>query len=258
MEKLAAVPDADVSDSSAAGGSYGGYAALVGITFTPEVFACAVDSCGPSNLITFLETIPPYWMGGYRELTTWLGADKNTSQGRAFLRSRSPLFFANRVTKPLIILQGANDPRVKENESRLAKKHLLVLFLNIPPGYDVLKRSVGTDQSSRKGRSSSPKLFEILFSVMILRSGQFVNELVKLKIPVTYVLYPDEGHGFGRPQNSLAEAGFVERFLHRCLHGRYEKFSLGQGCDWRKVGIKGTRQRVISSVPPPPNESSNS
>uniref|UniRef100_A0A915AHG3 Prolyl endopeptidase n=1 Tax=Parascaris univalens TaxID=6257 RepID=A0A915AHG3_PARUN len=114
---------ANASKIAIMGGSYGGYAALVGITFTPEVFACAVDSCGPSNLITFLETIPPYWMGGYRELTTWLGADKNTSQGRAFLRSRSPLFFANRVTKPLIILQGANDPRVKENES---SKHALV------------------------------------------------------------------------------------------------------------------------------------
>lgn len=62
----------------------------------------------------------------------------------------------------------------------------------------------------------------------LMHLGQFVNELVKLKIPVTYILYPDEGHGFGRPQNSLAEAGFVERFLHKCLHGRYEKFSLGQ------------------------------
>uniref|UniRef100_A0A0M3KDX1 Dipeptidyl peptidase family member 6 (inferred by orthology to a C. elegans protein) n=1 Tax=Anisakis simplex TaxID=6269 RepID=A0A0M3KDX1_ANISI len=99
------------------GGSYGGYAALVGMTFTPDVFACGVDSCGPSNLITFLGTIPPYWMGGYKELVTWLGADKVTPEGRAFLRSRSPLFFADRIKKPLIILQGANDPRVKQNES---------------------------------------------------------------------------------------------------------------------------------------------
>ncbi|KHN88848.1 Dipeptidyl peptidase family member 6 [Toxocara canis] len=166
---------ADPSKIAIMGASYGGYAALVGMTFTPEVFACGVDSCGPSNLITFLETIPPYWKGGYRELVTWLGADKDTAEGRAFLRSRSPLFFANSVKKPLLILQGANDARVKENES-----------------------------------------------------DQFVKELVKLKIPVTYVLYPDEGHGFGRPRNTLAEAGFVERFLYKCLHGRYERFSLGQ------------------------------
>ncbi len=96
------------------GGSYGGYATLVGLTFTPEVFAAGVDIVGPSNLITLIETIPPYWEPLRAMLYHRVG---NLETEEEFLKSRSPLFFADRIQKPLLIGQGANDPRVKQSES---------------------------------------------------------------------------------------------------------------------------------------------
>ena len=98
------------------GGSYGGYAALVGLTFTPEVFACGVDIVGPSNLITTLETIPAYWEPMAEMEKARIG-DIGTDEGRRFLESRSPLSRVGAITKPLLIAQGANDPRVKRAES---------------------------------------------------------------------------------------------------------------------------------------------
>ena len=96
------------------GASYGGYAALVGVTFSPDVFACAVDIVGPSNLITLLQTIPPYWESSRANLYHCIG---NLETEPEFLKSRSPLFFVDRIQKPLLIGQGANDPRVKVSES---------------------------------------------------------------------------------------------------------------------------------------------
>lgn len=96
------------------GGSYGGYATLVGLTFTPEVFAAGVDIVGPSNLITLIGTIPPYWEPMRAALYHRIG---NLETEEEFLKSRSPLFFADRIQKPLLIGQGANDPRVKQSES---------------------------------------------------------------------------------------------------------------------------------------------
>ncbi|MEG4853846.1 S9 family peptidase [Microcoleus sp. B5-D4] len=96
------------------GGSYGGYAALVGLTFSPDVFACAVDIVGPSNLITLLQTIPPYWEPRKASLYHRVG---NLETEPEFLKSISPLSFVDRIQKPLLIAQGANDPRVKEAES---------------------------------------------------------------------------------------------------------------------------------------------
>lgn len=96
------------------GGSYGGYAALVGVTFTPDVFACAVDIVGPSNLITMMETIPPYWEALKAMEYHRIG---NLNTEPEFLKSRSPLFFVDLIQKPLLIAQGANDPRVKKAES---------------------------------------------------------------------------------------------------------------------------------------------
>jgi dipeptidyl aminopeptidase/acylaminoacyl peptidase len=96
------------------GGSYGGYAALVGATFTPELFRCAVDIVGPSNLITFIETIPPYWSSYVAMLHDRVG---NPETEADFLRSRSPLTSVDRIRIPLLIAQGANDPRVKQAES---------------------------------------------------------------------------------------------------------------------------------------------
>ena len=150
------------------GGSYGGYATLVGLTFTPEVFACGVDIVGPSSLVTLLNTIPPYWEPGIAMFTTRVG-DHRTEDGRRFLESRSPLSYVDRIQRPLLIGQGANDPRVKQSEA-----------------------------------------------------DQIVTAMQAKGIPVTYVLYPDEGHGFARPENSLSFNAVVEAFLSRHLGGRYQ------------------------------------
>ncbi|NJM71309.1 MAG: S9 family peptidase [Scytonema sp. RU_4_4] len=96
------------------GGSYGGYATLVGLTFTPDVFAAGVSIVGPSNLITLLKSLPPYWEAGRAEFYHRVGHLEKEPQ---FLKSRSPLFFVDRIKVPLLIGQGANDPRVKQAES---------------------------------------------------------------------------------------------------------------------------------------------
>ncbi|MGF1471015.1 MAG: S9 family peptidase [Rubrobacteraceae bacterium] len=96
------------------GGSYGGYAALVGATFTPDLFRCAVDIVGPSNLITLIESIPPYWKPLVATFHERVG---NLETEEEFLRSRSPLFYVDRIKIPVLIAQGANDPRVKQAES---------------------------------------------------------------------------------------------------------------------------------------------
>jgi dipeptidyl aminopeptidase/acylaminoacyl peptidase len=93
------------------GGSYGGYAALVGATFTPDDFACAVSIVGPSNLVTLLNSIPPYWEPLKKTFAVRVG------EGEEFLKSRSPLFKADKIKIPLLIGQGAKDPRVKKAES---------------------------------------------------------------------------------------------------------------------------------------------
>jgi dipeptidyl aminopeptidase/acylaminoacyl peptidase len=159
---------ADPARAAIMGGSYGGYATLVGLTFTPDTFACGVDIVGPSNLRTLLETIPPYWAPLLAVFTTRVG-DHRTEEGRAFLASRSPLTFVDRISKPLLIGQGANDPRVKQSES-----------------------------------------------------DQIVQAMQAKQIPVTYVLYPDEGHGFARPENRLSFNAVTDLFLAEHLGGRSE------------------------------------
>ena len=96
------------------GGSYGGYATLVGLTFTPDVFACGVDIVGPSNIVSLLKTIPSYWAPARAMFNKRVGDVENEEE---FLKSRSPLFFVDRIKAPLLIGQGANDPRVKQAES---------------------------------------------------------------------------------------------------------------------------------------------
>lgn len=105
---------ADQSKIAIMGGSYGGYATLVGLTFTPDVFAAGVDIVGPSNLITLMQSIPPYWEPLKAQFYHRVG---NLETEEEFLKSRSPLFFCDRIQKPLLIAQGANDPRVKQAES---------------------------------------------------------------------------------------------------------------------------------------------
>jgi dipeptidyl aminopeptidase/acylaminoacyl peptidase len=96
------------------GGSYGGYAALAGAAFTPDLYCCAVDMVGPSNLITLIETIPPYWAPLIAQFHNRVG---DPAKDKDFLWSRSPLSRADQIRIPLLIAQGANDPRVKQAES---------------------------------------------------------------------------------------------------------------------------------------------
>lgn len=98
------------------GGSYGGYATLAGLAFTPDVFACGVSIVGPSNLITLLNSIPPYWESIRKVFYLRMG-DPSTPEGEADLKAMSPLFSADKIKSPLLVVQGANDPRVKQHES---------------------------------------------------------------------------------------------------------------------------------------------
>ncbi|ACJ01427.1 S9 family peptidase [Rhodospirillum centenum] len=150
------------------GGSYGGYATLWGMTATPDRFACGVSIVGPSNLITLLGSIPPYWASVRENFARRMGDDR-TEEGRALLTERSPLSHVQNIRKPLLIGQGANDPRVIQRES-----------------------------------------------------DQIVAAMKEKGIPVTYVLYPDEGHGFARPQNRISFNAVTEAFLSRCLGGAHE------------------------------------
>ncbi|MCA1752987.1 MAG: prolyl oligopeptidase family serine peptidase, partial [Flavobacteriales bacterium] len=98
------------------GGSYGGYATLAGLAFTPELYACGVDIVGPSNIFTLLESVPAYWEAGRAFLYGMVG-DPETEEGRKRIEEASPLFSADKIEKPLLIIQGANDPRVKKAEA---------------------------------------------------------------------------------------------------------------------------------------------
>ncbi|MFC1679129.1 S9 family peptidase [Elusimicrobiota bacterium] len=149
------------------GGSYGGYAALAGAAFTPDLFACAVDMFGPANLITLIQSIPPYWEVFRRIFDLQVG---NVDEEQDFLKSRSPLFSADRIKIPMLIAQGANDPKVKQAESE-----------------------------------------------------QIVAALKRNQKDVEYMVFPDEGHGFVRPENRLQFYARAEDFLARHLGGRSEK-----------------------------------
>lgn len=159
---------ADPKKVAIMGGSYGGYATLVGLTFTPEVFTCGVDIVGPSNILTLLTTIPPYWAPAIEMFKKRVG-DFTSEEGQTMLKERSPLTHVERIQRPLLIGQGANDPRVKQSES-----------------------------------------------------DQIVEAMQEKMIPVTYVLFPDEGHGFARPENRLAFYAISEAFLAEHLGGQFE------------------------------------
>lgn len=107
---------ADAKRVAIMGGSYGGYAALAGVTFTPDEYAASVAIVPPSNLVTLLDSIPPYWEG-IRETFYKRMGDPRTPEGLAQMKRQSPLTFADRIKTPLMVVQGANDPRVKQRES---------------------------------------------------------------------------------------------------------------------------------------------
>jgi dienelactone hydrolase len=98
------------------GGSYGGYATLAGVAFTPDLYAAAVDIVGPSNLITLMDSIPPYWEAIRTMFYKRMG-DPNTPQGKRLLVEESPLTSADKIRTPLLVAQGANDPRVNRREA---------------------------------------------------------------------------------------------------------------------------------------------
>jgi dipeptidyl aminopeptidase/acylaminoacyl peptidase len=148
------------------GASYGGYAALAGLAFTPDLYACGVDIVGPSNIRTLFESIPPYWAPAKKELVLRVGDVENDAE---LNRRLSPLFHVDRIDDPLMVLQGANDPRVK-----------------------------------------------------IAESDQIVTAMRAKDLPVTYVVFPDEGHGFARPENRLDANARIERFLAEHLGGQAE------------------------------------
>jgi dipeptidyl aminopeptidase/acylaminoacyl peptidase len=150
------------------GGSYGGYATLAALTMTPDRFVCGVDIVGPSNLQTLLESVPPYWEPMIAMFRNRMG-DDTTLEGQALLKERSPLTHVSSIQRPLLIGQGANDPRVKQAES-----------------------------------------------------DQIVAAMTEKNIPVTYALFPDEGHGFARPENNQAFFAVTEAFLAKHLGGRAE------------------------------------
>ena len=141
------------------GGSYGGYCALAAITFTPDVFACAVDIVGPSNLQTLIQSIPPYWKPMLSVFNVRMG-DVNDPKDAELVTKASPLNSADRIIRPLLIGQGANDPRVKQAESE-----------------------------------------------------QIVAAIERNRGNVIYVVYPDEGHGFARPENRTDFNARAEAFL---------------------------------------------
>ena len=150
------------------GSSYGGYAALAGLTLTPEKFACGISAYGIANLVTMLEAIPEYWRPLQSLFRNRVG-DYRSAAGRKRLRAQSPITYVDRICRPLLIGQGANDVRVKPSEAE-----------------------------------------------------QIVAAMKEHGIPVTYVYYPDEGHGFRRPANRLSFLAVVEAFLAQHLGGRFE------------------------------------
>lgn len=118
------------------GGSYGGYATLAGVAFTPDVYAAAVSLVGPSNLITLLESVPPYWES-FRKVFLERMGDPAMPEGKAQLERQSPLNSANKIKTPLLVVQGANDPRVKKAESdqivvALRDRHFPVEYIVAP------------------------------------------------------------------------------------------------------------------------------
>lgn len=178
---------ADKDKIAIMGGSFGGYATLAGLTYTPNFYCCGVDIVGPSNWQTLFEKVPAYWKSF---MTAWykVCGDPSTKEGREALKKISPLYSANKIVKPLIVFQGKYDPRVNERESE-----------------------------------------------------QIVQELKGKNIPVVYVLYSDEGHGFVRDPNKKSYAAIAERFLANVLDGWYERIDDSE--------LKKSSHQVLSGAP---------
>jgi len=174
------------------GGSYGGYATLAAAAFHPDVFRCGVDIVGPSNLFTLLRSVPPYWKP-LRSIFNRRIGNIDDPADKQLLESASPLFSADKIKMPLLIAQGANDPRVKQAESE-----------------------------------------------------QIVAALEKHGLGVTYVVYPDEGHGFARPENAIDFNARAESFLGQYLGGRVEPLA-GERIPGSAAVVKVVAPRTASA-----------
>ncbi len=160
---------ADPEKVAIAGGSYGGYATLIGVSFTPDTFACGVDLVGPSSLVTLIESFPEYWKPWLAGTWHMYVGDPANEDDRKDMLGRSAISRIDDISVPLLVGQGQNDPRVTKQES-----------------------------------------------------DQLVEAMSAKELPVTYVNFPDEGHGFQRPENRLAFYAVMEGFLAQCLGGRAE------------------------------------
>ena len=174
-----------------AGGSYGGYATLIGVSFTPETFACGVDLVGPSSLVTLIESFPEYWKPWLAGTWYTYVGDPADEHDRAEMLSRSAISRIDDISVPLLVAQGQNDPRVTK-----------------------------------------------------LESDQLVEAMGANELPVTYVNFPDEGHGFQRPENRLAFYAVMEGFLAQCLGGRAEE--VGDAFDGSTIEILHGRGYVAN------------
>jgi dipeptidyl aminopeptidase/acylaminoacyl peptidase len=161
---LATLPYIDTDKIGIAGGSYGGYMVMAALAFAPEEFNVGVNLFGVTNWLRTLKSIPPWWEANRKSLYTELG-DPTTADSTA-LYNKSPLFFAKKITKPFIVLQGSNDPRVLQVES---------------------------DEIVAAAKSNN--------------------------IPVEYVIFPDEGHGFVKKENNIKASQEILKFLDQYLKG---------------------------------------
>src|SRR6187549_1290249 len=161
---LATLPWVDNDKIGIYGGSYGGYMVMAALAFTPEEFKVGVNLFGVTNWLRTLKSIPPWWESGRKALYIHLG-DPYTADSVA-LYNKSPLFFANKITKPFIVLQGSNDPRVLKVES-----------------------------------------------------DEIVEAAKKNGVPVEYVIFEDEGHGFVKKENNIKASEEVLKFLDKYLKG---------------------------------------
>jgi len=161
---LATLPYVDAEKIGIMGGSYGGYMTMAALTFAPEEFKVGVNLFGVTNWIRTLKSIPPWWESQRKALYTELG-DPFTADSVA-LFNKSPLFHTANITKPFIVFQGSNDPRVLQVES-----------------------------------------------------DEIVANAKKNGVPVEYVIFPDEGHGFVKQENNIATSEKILKFLDQYLKG---------------------------------------
>ncbi|NBW37300.1 MAG: S9 family peptidase, partial [Cytophagia bacterium] len=161
---LASLGYVDMDKVGIAGGSYGGYMVMAALTFTPEEFKVGVNLFGVTNWLRTLKSIPPWWASFRNALYTELG-DPTTIDSVA-LYNKSPLFFTQNITKPFIVFQGSNDPRVLQVES-----------------------------------------------------DEIVANAKKNNVPVEYVIFPDEGHGFVKKENNIKTSQEMLKFLDKYLKG---------------------------------------